>query len=114
MNPENLLRDLLPEGRGSGAEFSPMSSVARKGRILRIKPGYNPNSSSIGTIVFALPVSLLLKTTVFGVMAASLLAALTRPKSPRPGEDRRESSGDAEGALGDRDGGSEADEPCGS
>ena len=29
--------------------------AAPAGRILRLKYGYNPNSSSIGTIVFALP-----------------------------------------------------------
>lgn len=42
-----------------------------KGRILRIKHGYNPNSSSMGSIIFALPLSLIALT--FGSAAVSSL-----------------------------------------
>ena len=45
-----------------------------KGRILRVKEGYNPNSSSIGSIVFALPVSLLAVTIGFGVLSGIIAA----------------------------------------
>jgi len=38
----------------------------RKGKILRVKQGYNPNSSSIGSIVFAVPTMLLVASAVFG------------------------------------------------
>ncbi len=40
-----------------------------KGKILRIKHGYNPNSSSMGSIIFALPFSLI--GISFGTAAVS-------------------------------------------
>lgn len=39
-----------------------------KGKILRIKQGYNPNSSSMGSIVFVLPAVLLAITALFGAV----------------------------------------------
>ena len=48
----------------------------RKGRLLRVKLGYNPNSSSIGTIVFAMPAALLGLTVVFGAAAGLLSSGL--------------------------------------
>ncbi len=38
----------------------------RKGNLLRLKQGYNPNLSSMGSIVFALPAALLVVTSAFG------------------------------------------------
>ncbi len=46
------------------------------GRILRLKQGYNPNSSSIGTIVFAIPTLVLALPAIFGAATAVILAAL--------------------------------------
>ena len=40
-----------------------------KGKILKVKHGFNPNSSSMGSIIFALPVSLIAVT--FGMAAIS-------------------------------------------
>lgn len=62
------------------------------GRILRLKQGYNPNSSSLGSIVFALPVTLIGLSALFG-FAASLLtsAAMGRRSSP----DTAQGTGDA-------------------
>ena len=39
---------------------------SKKGTILRVKRGYNPNSSSIGSIVFAVPTLLLILSAIFG------------------------------------------------
>ncbi|MCP3943245.1 MAG: hypothetical protein GY710_17400 [Desulfobacteraceae bacterium] len=39
---------------------------SKKGKILRVKQGYNPNSSSIGSIVFAIPTMLLISSAIFG------------------------------------------------
>jgi hypothetical protein len=39
------------------------------GKILKVKHGYNPNSSSMGSIIFALPVSLI--AVSFGMAAVS-------------------------------------------
>lgn len=44
-----------------------------KGRILRVKTGYNPNSSSMGSIVFALPVALLAITAGFAVVSGIIM-----------------------------------------
>ena len=46
----------------------------KKGRILRIKKGYNPNSSSMGSIVFILPATLLAVTAGFGVISGIILS----------------------------------------
>ncbi len=48
---------------------------AFKGRILKVKQGYNPNSSSLGSIVFSLPVMLMGISTLFGFAASILFAA---------------------------------------
>lgn len=42
-----------------------------KGSILRVKHGYNPNSSSMGSIIFVLPLSLI--GVAFGTAAVSSL-----------------------------------------
>ena len=47
---------------------------ARKGRVLRVKCGYNPNSSSLGSIVFVVPVSLIALPVVLNLAAAVILA----------------------------------------
>ena len=46
-----------------------------KGKILRVKKGYNPNSSSIGSMVFALPVAFLGITAAFGAVSGIIMAA---------------------------------------
>ena len=60
-----------------------MDAKAPPGRILRLKQGYNPNSSSIGTIVFMMPAALLGVTTAFGA-AAGLIAAALLPGGRSP------------------------------
>ncbi len=63
-----------------------------RGRILRIKEGYNPNSSSIGTIVFAMPTALLWMTVAFGAVAGAISAAVMngtlRPFGQQSNSDR--------------------------
>ena len=51
----------------------------RRGRVLRVKTGYNPNSSSIGSIVFALSAKVLPATAAFGAVAGLIYAAFLRP-----------------------------------
>jgi ABC-type multidrug transport system permease subunit len=54
-----------------------------KGKILRVKQGYNPNSSSMGSIVFVLPAILFLITVIFGAFSGLLGAILARnPDDP--------------------------------
>lgn len=48
------------------------------GKILRIKQGYNPNSSSMGSIVFVLPAVLLAITAIFGALSGFFGSMLGR------------------------------------
>jgi hypothetical protein len=50
----------------------------KKGKILRVKMGYNPNSSSMGSIVFILPASLLAITVGFGVVSGIIMSAFMK------------------------------------
>ncbi|MBI4704100.1 MAG: hypothetical protein HY744_23575 [Deltaproteobacteria bacterium] len=61
------------------------STTAPAGRILRLKHGYNPNSSSIGSIVFAMPASLLALTVAFGAATGLVCAAFLDRRPPRGG-----------------------------
>ncbi|WP_020585376.1 hypothetical protein [Desulfobacter curvatus] len=53
-----------------------------KGSILRVKHGYNPNSSSMGSIIFVLPLSMI--GVAFGTAAISslILPHFVKDKSP--------------------------------
>ncbi len=70
------------------------------GRILRLKQGYNPNSSSIGTIVFAMPAALLASTVAFGAAAAFITSALSAGQGQRHGKTEQR-----QGDAGDEDSG---------
>ena len=52
----------------------------RKGKILRVKHGYNPNSSSMGSIVFALPAALLGVTAGFGIISGIIMSVFMKDK----------------------------------
>jgi len=58
---------------------------AKKGKILRVKQGYNPNSSSMGSIIFVLPALLMGISVVFGALSG-LLAPLLFRDARKPGK----------------------------
>ena len=62
----------MPQSERSQAPAEPL----RRGRILRLKHGYNPNSSSIGTIVYAMPAALVGLTIAFGAAAGLISGVL--------------------------------------
>ena len=67
-----------------------------KGRILRVKSGYNPNSSSMGSMIFVLPASLLAATICFGTVSGMILSAVLHDKDKDgldPPEARKEGQG---------------------
>jgi hypothetical protein len=70
----------MTSDRAADGRAKPPAGAPPRGRILRLKQGYNPNSSSIGTIVFALPAALLGATAAFGVAASLIVSALARGK----------------------------------
>jgi hypothetical protein len=49
-----------------------------KGKIIRVKQGYNPNSSSMGSMVFVLPAALLAATVGFGAVSGIIMAAFIK------------------------------------
>ncbi len=64
----------------------------RKGEILRVKLGYNPNSSSIGTMIFAMPVAMLSAAVAFGTVSGLIFSAFSKKKSAA-GTDDEDTSG---------------------
>ena len=64
-----------------GRELGPEAA----GKVLRVKQGYNPNSSSMGSIVFVLPAALFIVTVIFGALSG-LLAPLLLRKVENPGK----------------------------
>jgi hypothetical protein len=58
--------------------LSNISHKNSKGRILRVKQGYNPNSSSMGSIVYTLPAALLAVTVGFGAVSSIILSAFLK------------------------------------
>ena len=51
-----------------------------KGKILRVKEGYNPNSSSLGSIVFSFPAALLAVPVLFSTVAAVIITKFVSQK----------------------------------
>ena len=47
-----------------------------KGRILRVKQGYNPNSSSIGSVVFTMSAAVVPATMILGMAAGAISTAI--------------------------------------
>ena len=64
------MKNQLQANPGAGG-----SMPAHRGRLLRLKQGYNPNSSSIGSYVFALSATLFVLTAAFGTVTAFLHSA---------------------------------------
>lgn len=61
------------------------SSPAPSGKLLRLKQGYNPNSSSIGTMIFAMPMAALTAAVAFGTASGLIYSAFTNgKKNPEP------------------------------
>jgi hypothetical protein len=56
-----------------------------KGKILRVKQGYNPNSSSMGSMVFSLPAVLLAVTVGFGAVSGIIMATFIK-RDDKPAE----------------------------
>jgi hypothetical protein len=45
----------------------------KTGKILRIKQGYNPNSSSLGSVVFSFPTAMVALPVIFATVGALLM-----------------------------------------
>ena len=61
----------------------------QNGKILRVKQGYNPNSSSMGSIVLALPAAILAATIGFGAVSAVILSAFLKSDDNTKKDDKK-------------------------
>jgi len=64
----NQLPDGLPKYRG-------------KGKVLRVKQGYNPNSSSLGSVVFSFPAALIAVPVLLSATAAFIFTRIINKKT---------------------------------
>lgn len=62
------------------------------GRILRVKQGYNPNSSSIGSVIFSMSAAIIPATIIFGMVAGAISSAVFRRIGRRAEAENRTSS----------------------
>ena len=73
---------------------------SRRGRILRLKCGYNPNSSSIGSVVFLLSSKMLAFSAAFGLAAGLIYSWFDRSSnSAQKRDDQSEPHGEPQIGL---------------
>lgn len=81
-----------------------MTQQLKKGKILKVKHGYNPNSSSMGSLIYALPVSMMAVTGGFAVVSALILTAFSmklRGKIEDSGQDAGNTNSGTKGKRSD-------------
>jgi len=71
--------------RGKLEESEILGVSGGRGRVLRVKQGYNPNSSSMGSLVFAFSAKILGFTALFGTVAGLIYASFVRRDTDEPG-----------------------------
>jgi len=69
------LRALVPQLGSAGLKEAPAAAPPR-GKVLKLKLGFNPNSSSVGTTVVVLLWTLASSGAVLGLAAAVLAARI--------------------------------------
>jgi hypothetical protein len=77
----------LPAPTPSEADAA-LADLAGGGRVFRVKLGYNPNSSSLGTSVVVLLWGIGLAGVLFTMVGAWLMSASDAPPALPPGDDR--------------------------
>ena len=101
LDPDQL-RNLLPSVGGAGLASSAVAPRVPRGRILKLKLGFNPNSSSVGTTVVVFLWSLVASGAVLAFTSALLADRLTRRRGAPAGKPQEQTERASAGA-GDRD-----------
>ena len=52
--------------------------MRKKGKILRVKQGYNPNSSSMGSIIFVFPAALMGIAAGFSIISGIIMSKIIK------------------------------------
>jgi len=81
VNPEEILKRVPPH--------------AGRGRVLRVKQGYNPNSSSLGSIVFSMPAALIAVPALLAAAAAWIAARYVSADGKDGSADKDEGEGES-------------------
>ena len=76
------LRALLPDMGTAGLGSAEASARQLRGKVLKLKLGFNPNSSSVGTTVFVMLWSLVASGAVLSLAAAVLAHRFARKGEP--------------------------------
>ncbi len=65
----------------------PHAPMPGQGKVLALKEGYNPNSSSLGSIVFSYPEAWLLAPVIAGTVSAAATAWFLKKSKDNKDED---------------------------
>jgi hypothetical protein len=76
------LRALLPELGSAGLETAAASTRPTRGKVLKLKLGFNPNSSSVGTTVVVFLWTLVASGAVLAFASAVLAHRFQRRRAP--------------------------------
>ncbi|HZV00196.1 MAG TPA: hypothetical protein VFF73_25990 [Planctomycetota bacterium] len=76
------LRALCPVLGSAGLEATPAAARSPRGKILKLKLGFNPNSSSVGTTVVVLLWTIVGSSAVLSLAAAVLAHRFNRDTKP--------------------------------
>jgi hypothetical protein len=74
------LRALCPSLGAAGLDRADASAPPRRGKILKLRLGFNPNSSSVGTTVVVMLWSMVASGAVLALAAAVLANRFGTPK----------------------------------
>ena len=66
-----------------------------RGRVLRVKEGYNPNSSSLGSIVFSVPAALIAVPALLAAAAAWIAARYAETGETEEKKEEQEGKGES-------------------
>ncbi|MCG8550738.1 MAG: hypothetical protein MI799_10090 [Desulfobacterales bacterium] len=77
-----------------------MTQHPQKGKLFKVKHGYNPNSSSMGSLIYALPVSMIAVTGGFAVVSALILTAFAEKLQGKSEDLGRDTGGMNPGTKG--------------
>lgn len=97
----DALRSLLPDVGTAGLGSAEASRRPLRGRVLKLRLGFNPNSSSVGTTVVVFLWSLVASGAVLSLAAAVLAYRFRRRGEPGggPAADARPAGGPLGGAT---------------
>jgi len=76
----------------TGNTQPPKEAVNQQGKVLRVKQGYNPNSSSVGSVIFVMPAALLGITAAFGAVSGIIMSKLLADKPEKINQSTEEDS----------------------